>query len=186
MMRQIELTVPGGAHVAFVEIPAGIPPGVVTWGSRTFIYHSGERYVEAVHVVSLTPSPGLSLKASPPADHSKVASLRGTPVDELRVQQSTQPIGQHDDYIVLTDEERAKGFMRPVRFSYRHVGVPDGSPRSGLGCNSMTTMGRIIAETYARSPGFYSMTFCVSCNRHLPVGLNGEFVWEGTDERVGS
>lgn len=36
-----------------------------------------------------------------------------------------QPIGangQHEAYWVLSEEERAKGFVRPVRRSYRHVG----------------------------------------------------------------
>lgn len=30
--------------------------------------------------------------------------------------------GQQESYIVLSDEERAKGFVRPVRQSYIHVG----------------------------------------------------------------
>ena len=30
--------------------------------------------------------------------------------------------GQNDAYLVLSEEERAKGFVRPLRFSYRHVG----------------------------------------------------------------
>ena len=33
--------------------------------------------------------------------------------------------GQQDDvYLVLSEEERAKGFTRPLRRSYRHVGEP--------------------------------------------------------------
>lgn len=31
--------------------------------------------------------------------------------------------GMQYDYVVLTSEERAKGFVRPVRFSYQHVGM---------------------------------------------------------------
>lgn len=31
-------------------------------------------------------------------------------------------IPQHDVYLVLSNEERAKGFVRPVRRSYTHVG----------------------------------------------------------------
>lgn len=31
--------------------------------------------------------------------------------------------GQHEAYFVLKPEERAKGFARPVRRSYKHVGV---------------------------------------------------------------
>ena len=136
--------------------------------------------------------------------------------------------GQQRGYVVLSEEERAKGFVRPVRFSYRHVGRPgprhplrDLTPeederyagagyvkfepyppehapvtgrfwtQAGLdainrGCGTVTTMGQAIAETYAREPRFYGATFCVHCRDHLPVGPDGEFVWEGTDERVGT
>lgn len=31
--------------------------------------------------------------------------------------------GQHFAYFVLTEEERAKGFVRPIRDAYRHVGT---------------------------------------------------------------
>lgn len=70
-------------------------------------------------------------------------------------------------YLVLSQEERDKGFVRPVRRTYIHQV-----------CGAPTTMSRAIAETYAREPGFYGATYCVTCSRHLPVGLNGEFVWE--------
>ena len=43
-----------------------------------------------------------------------------------------------------------------------------------------------IAETYARNPFFYSGTFCSTCRVHRPIGDAGEFVWDGTDERVGT
>jgi hypothetical protein len=71
--------------------------------------------------------------------------------------------GQHGAYWVLTEEERLKGFVRPVRDSYRH-----------LKCGTVTRMGPAIAETYARDPKFYSHTFCVQCRDHLPVA---EFQW---------
>lgn len=83
--------------------------------------------------------------------------------------------GQQEGYIVLADEERAKGFVRPVRTSCRH-----------LTCGSVTTMGRTLAETYARDPYFYSGTFCCHCGSHFPVGEDGEFVWDGTSEKVGT
>jgi hypothetical protein len=55
------------------------------------------------------------------------------------------------------------------------------------GCGALTTMSQVIAETYARDPGFYGATYCVGCNKHLPVGANGEFVWDdGSDELVGT
>jgi hypothetical protein len=36
----------------------------------------------------------------------------------------TDARGQHAAYWVLSETERAKGFVRPVRSSYRHVGPP--------------------------------------------------------------
>lgn len=83
--------------------------------------------------------------------------------------------GQQKGYVVLAEEEVAKGFVRPVRDSYIH-----------LKCGSLTRMGRTIAETYARDPYFYSGTFCCACRGHFPVGPNGEFVWDGTNEKVGT
>jgi len=79
------------------------------------------------------------------------------------------------DYVVLSNEERARGFVRPVRRSYKH-----------LTCGVVTTMGHALAETYARDPEFYSGTFCAGCRAHFPVGADGEFVWDGTDEKVGT
>lgn len=77
-----------------------------------------------------------------------------------------QPIAQHDVYLVLSDEERAKGFVRPVRREYLH-----------LPCMTTTTMSQAIAETYARNPHFYGATYCVHCGMHRAVGADGEFVW---------
>lgn len=86
-----------------------------------------------------------------------------------------RPDGMQNDYVVLAEEERAKGFVRPVRHSYKH-----------LKCGTVTTMGQTLAETYARDPNFYSGTFCCACRRHFPVGADGEFVWDGSDEKVGT
>jgi hypothetical protein len=149
-----------------------------------------------------------------------MCTTSGRPVDEVRAEQ-TETVGQHKDYIVLCPDERAKGFVRPVRTKYTHVGNRPQNPTRELtadekerygqfgyvqyeeyppsetsvtgrfwtqqqlksGCGVTTYMGTALAETYARDPKFYGATFCVHCNRHLPVA---EFVWEGTDERVGS
>lgn len=84
--------------------------------------------------------------------------------------------GQQRDYVVLTAEERAKGFVRPVRRSYVHQV-----------CGALTTMSQAIAETYARDPYFYSGTFCVGCGKHFPVGEDGEFVWADDEkQKVGT
>lgn len=73
---------------------------------------------------------------------------------------------QADVYLVLSDEERAKGFVRPVNQKYWHET-----------CGRITTMGLAIAETYARDPKFYGATYCAHCGQHRPVGEHGEFRW---------
>ena len=94
-------------------------------------------------------------------------------IDDERVPQS-------EKYLVLSDAERAQGFVRPLRRSYIH-------DRSLGGCGAVTTMGPAIAETYARQPDFYGATFCVSCSKHRPVGEHGEFVWDDdSGQRVGT
>jgi hypothetical protein len=76
------------------------------------------------------------------------------------------PVPQADVYLVLSAEERARGFVRPVRLSYWHTV-----------CGKVTTMSRAIAETYARNPAFYGGTYCAHCQVHRPVGEAGEFHW---------
>jgi hypothetical protein len=83
--------------------------------------------------------------------------------------------GQQKAYVVLSEDERAKGFIRPVRRSYVHTK-----------CLGITTMGLAIAETYARDPSFYQGTFCATCGSHFPVGENGEFVWSDSVDKVGT
>jgi len=83
--------------------------------------------------------------------------------------------GQHRAYWVLTEAERRKGFIRPVRRTYEH-----------LKCGTETTMSEAIAETYARDPHYYGGTFCVHCRGHFPVGEHGEFVWLDDRSKVGT
>lgn len=78
---------------------------------------------------------------------------------------------QNEVYLVLSDEERAKGFVRPVRDKYRH-----------RACGASTTMNRAIAETYARNPKFYGSTYCMHCRKHLAVS---EFIWIPDGGEVG-
>lgn len=87
----------------------------------------------------------------------------------------TLPDGQHADHWVLCEEERKKGFVRPVRDKYIH-----------LTCGTETRMPWACAETYARQPSYYGSTFCCHCRGYFPVGANGEFVWPGTNEKVGT
>lgn len=149
----------------------------------------------------------------------------GSPVPADGSHKRLKPNGQQEGYVVLSEEERAKGFVRPVRRSYVHVGPPgpefplrDLTPEQaeryadagyvkyeayppergpavgrywtqadlnaiGRGCNTLTTMGQALAETFARDNTFYSVTFCCRCKKHLPLN---EFIWERSEEVVGS
>lgn len=77
------------------------------------------------------------------------------------------PKPQADTYLVLSEQERAQGFVRPVRLAYWHTT-----------CGRITTINRTIAETYATRPTFYSATYCTHCCLHRPVD---EFHWCDTD-----
>lgn len=108
-----------------------------------------------------------------PVDRNDRTLTDGSPVtDDHR---ELKDNGQQKGYVVLSEAERAKGFVRPVRHSYKH-----------LKCGGVTTMGQALAETYARDPYFYSGTFCCDCRNHFPVGEDGEFVWQGTEIKVGT
>lgn len=167
-------------------------------------------------------------------------SLTTNPNDPCLLEGQKQE-GQNECYLVLSEDERAKGFIRPYRDSYVHLGkkiardkegrivgqlikideleypkdsyyskengyggylkYPEGGHAIGKymkieeveaivarkthfgGCGTLTRMNQSISETYARNPSFYGATFCVGCNKHLPVD---EFVWDNTDETVGS
>lgn len=80
--------------------------------------------------------------------------------------------GMQKDYLVLTPEEHANGFVRPYRAEYIHTK-----------CGELTRMHKGIAETYARDPCFYTSTYCTHCRDHFPLH---EFVWENSAELVGS
>lgn len=115
----------------------------------------------------------IRLASLPPVDRSARVLLSGKSEYELPDYRETDSTtGMQKDYVVLSPEERAKGFVRPVRRSYRH-----------LPCGAVTTMGIALAETYARDPGFYSGTMCVTCHAHFPLD---QFVWAGTNEQVGT
>lgn len=155
--------------------------------------------------------------------------LTSDPNDERLKTGQLNSTGQHEIYLVLSEEERKKGFVRPYRDAYIHVGIAapqnvlreltadeherydkynyikyeeyseDYSKEHGhvlgrfwtqeelnkidKGCQSLTKMGRALSETYQRDPKFYGSTFCIACDKHLPVR---EFVWDADGTRVGS
>lgn len=124
-------------------------------------------------------------------DGRQICTTSGDAPSKVRAEQ-TNETGQHKGYIVLCEEERKKGFVRPYRDEYKHVGAfvetvhePSLSVsryREG-GCGAVTTMGRALSETYARDPAFYGATFCMRCNAHFPVD---QFVWTADGAQVGA
>ena len=97
----------------------------------------------------------------------------GKPVPEDYSHTEIEPeTGMQKGYIVLTAEERSKGFIRPVRTAYKH-----------LKCGQETRMALSIAETLARDPGFYSGGYCATCRTHFN---NVEFVWPDDGTQVGT
>lgn len=191
-MEKIELYTKLLEYVATVELPAMLPaPDVVLWGVRYFralghpVYTGNEigqrgkptAYVECFVYASMTESPGLERwePPTPPPVNRDARDVVGKAVAQGEPDKTTDESGQHAGYVVLTAEERAKGFVRPVRNSYMH-----------LKCKYITSMGREIAETYARDPGFYGSTYCSKCKGHFPVGANGEFEWLGETTKVGT
>ncbi len=93
-----------------------------------------------------------------------MASMTDDPSDpRLTHGYDERPVPQAEAYLVLTAEERAKGFVRPLRTTYFHVT-----------CQAKTHMNLAIAETYARDPSFYGGTYCTTCRMHKPVR---EFLW---------
>lgn len=111
-----------------------------------------------------------------PVDRSNRVLADGTPVPADGSHREVDATsGMQKEYIVLTSEERAKGFSRPVRTSYRHNV-----------CKQITSMSQAIAETYARDPAFYTGTYCWYCRAHFPVGDTGDFVWVDDGTKVGT
>lgn len=250
-MRKIELYTKLLEYVATVEIPPfERDPEVVLWGARYFralghqVINEHERvpgalqnkptaYAECFAYASMTESPGLPRwEPPPPAPVNRDArDVVGKAIAPGEPDTTPGEDGQHAGYVVLSAEERSKGFVRPVRKSYTHVGRqvcgkerPDSksslsedkvawlcvgsSDHAGdcdtfqavteqelknfkakgsfSGCNYTTSMGRELAETYARDPKFYGATFCSKCKMHFPVGEYGEFEWFPNGGKVGT
>lgn len=113
--------------------------------------------------------------ATPRVDRTKRSLTDGSPVPEDGSHTEDRGDGQQRGYVVLTEDERRRGYVRPVRNKYVHQK-----------CGTVTVMGMALAQTYARDPKFYSGTYCVACGNHFPVGPEGEFTWDGTTEKVGT
>lgn len=78
---------------------------------------------------------------------TKTTLTDGSPVSPDH--RELKPNGQQRDYVVLSEEERAKGFVRPVRQEYQHVGQ---AVCGKYGPNDEKTMGGMV-YICIREPG---------------------------------
>ena len=109
-------------------------------------------------------------------------SLTTDPKDPKLKEGQKNETGQHEIYLVLSEEERDKGFVRPVRDSYVHVG----RYRNYAGIDKMLTedeQKEMMKEYPHPEPYVAVLGINGSDGKHLPVD---EFIWDGTDENVGS
>lgn len=140
-----------------------------------------ERLQDAIRKLAGITTPQEAMATSAAAQAIADAARKPAPVTSGLTTDPNDPrlTRGHDDkpapqaavYIVLSEEERAKGFVRPFRDAYRHDT-----------CRTVTTMGRALSETYARDPKFYGGTYCVKCRMHRPVA---EFRWYEMDGTIG-
>jgi len=92
-----------------------------------------------------------------PVDRSQQVLTDGQPVPPDHSHTADRGDGQQKGYIVLTAEERGKGFVRPVRRSYKHVGMRPTFPLRDLTDEEMQrygTYGYVKYEEYPRSAEF--------------------------------
>ena len=69
-------------------------------------------------------------------------------------------------------QESASADKRPSRLAYVHKT-----------CGRLTHVQPSTAEIFAAHPDFYKTTFCYACASYFPAT---DFVWEGTNEPVGT
>ena len=72
-----------------------------------------------------------------------------------------KPVPQAEVYLVLSEEERAKGFVRPLRRSYIHVGPRGPHPDS--------IMRDLTPEEIEREDGYYPVKFEEYAEHRYPV-----------------
>lgn len=89
---------------------------------------------------------------------------------DLKYGVDDKPVEQNKAYLVLSEEELSKGYLKPFRTSYRH-----------LTCDTVTTMPERISATYARDPWFYGATYCCNCAMHRSLN---EFIWQPDGESM--
>ena len=107
------------------------------------------------------------------------ALLDGSPVPVIPSYQRKRPDGQQTSYVVMSDQKLAgTPPKRPMQNRIMH-----------LRCRTITEMHTKMAYTIARDPTFYKALFCARCKGHFKIGSSvegGEFLWDKSDQRVGT
>lgn len=85
-------------------------------------------------------------------DNPKTTLADGSPVtpDHREINPST---GQQKGYVVLSKEERAKGFVRPLRNKYIHIGAPPKNPLRELTSGEHERYDKFGYVMYEEYPG---------------------------------
>lgn len=61
-----------------------------------------------------------------------------------------------------------------IRYNYTHTI-----------CGHTSSLRTGTAKLLYSNPSLYNCLKCHNCDDHFPIGKYGDFVWEGTDVRVG-
>lgn len=75
-----------------------------------------------------------------------------------------EPGPQNEAYLVLSEAERAKGFVRPLRLSYRHVGIA--GPRYALRDVTGEERGRYAGEGWEKYEEYPAQAKGSALGRH--------------------
>jgi hypothetical protein len=88
----------------------------------------------------------------------------------------------------LSDAERASGYVRPYRNAVIHIrSAAVAATKTSAAIPEVRCPVTILrpdhAHAHARTPGLVATITCTACKQKRPAG---EFVWNGTSERVGA
>jgi hypothetical protein len=142
---------------------------------------TNERLADGQHADHWTMCPGEIIKAGFRRPVRLSYRHIGPPGPEYPLRDLTDEEKQlYDDYV------KFEQYPKDKRTATGRFWTQEQLDAVGKGCGTVTRMPMACAETYAAEPGYYGSTFCCGCNKYLPVGGRGEFVWDGTNDKVGT
>ena len=106
-------------------------------------------------------------------DRPAIQLTDGSPVPADGSHTKLRPDGQQQGYVVLAPEERAKGFIRPYRDMYRHVGLRPVYPTRPLTTEEReryASNGYVCFEAYPESEAPKTGRFWTEAQLHSGCG----------------